>query len=63
MVLYHIFHRQVIHRDTYRYIQYKNIHRHTYTYNTYIHQAISVERVFCAAVAAARDSPAQSHLS
>ncbi len=53
------FHIQVIHTDTYNTNIYIQIHTHTYTY---IQPAISVERVFCAAVAAARDASAQRYL-
>jgi hypothetical protein len=63
MFLYHIFtYRSYIqiHTDTYNINIYVQIHAHTYTY---IQPAISVERGFGAALAAAHDSPAQSHLS
>jgi hypothetical protein len=59
MFLYHFFtYRSYIqiHTDTYK--TNINIHIHTHTY-TYIHPAISVERGFGAAVAAARDASAQ----
>ena len=55
----HTIHTHGYTHDTYNTYRYQRIHTHTYTY---IHQAISVERGFCAAVAAARDASAQRHL-
>ena len=55
----HTIHPHGYTHDTYNTYRYQRIHTHTYTY---IHQAISVERGFCAAVAAPRDASAQRHL-